>query len=562
MFLADGGEIHVQKEQRLYEARHRVGARAMGPPASLLCPNPMKRLPTLTLLSSLLVATIACKPTVKSPDRVQAVVNQPMSHDFSASRNPTSFGAEGLPDGLALQDADVPRISGTPTSPGIREVTLSATNKNGTGTKDIQIDVRKARAAVDPFRELVITHPNVLQSTRALDTSGSWHLKSTIARITGSSDNAVNSRFILDWLRLWAETEFLNDDARHTKRPAVESSLIDPWIADSGGDQNDLDWAQSPFRLNAVVNRLDLTRFEDDDITGNVTKLGEARLIYVAKNGRPFHVIFEFGIPGPTTRANVLSWARQWRDLSESAGFGGDYLDALEGLTDQFVKGTHLAPGRGQVRTNEILLDGVWQLREFHLRGGKLEPAFVALTPQGALNTSGNTTLIKFFEENRAAISAGKHTVPRAVDGVPFAAAVSNTPRTSFTWADQSANGISEHLRFQLSFNTCSGCHGADGPGVAFVHIRNVISDDPTNVLSPFLLGPQSVPLPDGTTEERDEMAGRAAILATLDAAGTQRLAASTAESNAVLKARGVRDPLPLNEYCNKALKERRNRAH
>jgi hypothetical protein len=67
-------------------------------------------------------------------------VNLPFSYLITASNNPISYTATGLPSGLTV-DASNGLISGVPTPSGTYYVTLSAINATGTGTQSLTITV-------------------------------------------------------------------------------------------------------------------------------------------------------------------------------------------------------------------------------------------------------------------------------------------------------------------------------------------------------------------------------------------------------------------------------------
>ncbi len=78
------------------------------------------------------VAPAANTPVVTSTRTAAGQVGAAFTYTVTASNTPTAFVATGLPAGLSL-NAATGAISGTPTTSGQFEVTLLATNANGTG---------------------------------------------------------------------------------------------------------------------------------------------------------------------------------------------------------------------------------------------------------------------------------------------------------------------------------------------------------------------------------------------------------------------------------------------
>ncbi|MCX4903506.1 putative Ig domain-containing protein [Streptomyces sp. NBC_00878] len=82
-------------------------------------------------------------PEITSAGEATATRKRAFNHLVTATALPTSFDAEGLPKGLAV-DKETGLISGTPKAPGTHTVTVSATNSVGTATKSIKLTVRNA----------------------------------------------------------------------------------------------------------------------------------------------------------------------------------------------------------------------------------------------------------------------------------------------------------------------------------------------------------------------------------------------------------------------------------
>ncbi len=86
-------------------------------------------------------------PVITSLATATAVAGENFSHQITAENAPETFGATDLPIGLTL-DSATGLISGTPTAVGVANVTLSASNVTGTGTKSLTVTVNPPKPVI------------------------------------------------------------------------------------------------------------------------------------------------------------------------------------------------------------------------------------------------------------------------------------------------------------------------------------------------------------------------------------------------------------------------------
>jgi hypothetical protein len=335
-------------------------------------------------------------------------------------------------------------------------------------------------------KELVITDGSVVNDGRASNaaTERPWSFRFLMEQMTPAGSDPPD--FVAAWL---AELERTNAavngfpvDARNV------AALRALWPTSPNGK---LDLAQAPFRLLAITNRVDL----------HATTNGEARFVYGAVDpdgaGRPMTVIFEFELPlaDPRTRAPLgrADWAARFHALG-GLPFGTAYDVALQAITDLFTL-RNTSPGRpggssiAQVRINEILMGGPWQMRELHLStvGGVLglRLAPTAGTPPDSAATNGtppNLQLLRYLAASRAALHGAYATLPGTLIG--------GQASETFSWQ----LGLAADPGAQHSFagQTCNGCHFSETSGLqigGFYHVSPTADPGPdgTGRLSNFM---------------------------------------------------------------------------
>jgi hypothetical protein len=420
-------------------------------------------------------------------------------------------------------------------------------------------------------QSLFITSPAVvLDPARTWDPctgagtqGGLWTFAHLIREMANGSGKTPED-FVKDWLSLWLNNYTVNSDVV-TARTQMFNQVIQPWAVASGVTAtlvtNPLTGVRSvnlsgplnlniaPFRLEAIVNRIDLGTTTAGgggtygSTTGTPVTAGELRFIFGVVQPNPwglggteatcgkklFTTIFEYGVPGTGCQA-VVNWAQKWTQLQAFPGFTAAYLAQLQSMTESVV--IHgAAPAKGnqnainQVRTNEIQLGlpvGLpWELREFTLTNenpatgadppinGGLRTHSVAQTPNdGAISAAGADPSVNAVV--LGPVTAGlalpvvlptrcdsSYTVPFFVGATPFRGgnALVGPPTGVNLWRANAApatpNGIC--ARHVFSLNTCHGCHRNDsgtnglGGSTNFTHI-DPLSPIPVT-LSKFLTG-------------------------------------------------------------------------
>ncbi len=126
--------------------------------------SPMKRIrfPLCLAFGALVlgcsVESFASVPVITSASTTTATPNVPFDYQITT----TTFTATGLPPGLSI-DARTGIISGTPTTYGRSEVTITATNADGVAISNVTIDIQATFAGWQQlkFSESELADPDI-----------------------------------------------------------------------------------------------------------------------------------------------------------------------------------------------------------------------------------------------------------------------------------------------------------------------------------------------------------------------------------------------------------------
>jgi hypothetical protein len=142
-----------------------------------------------TASGSLQITVLIPAPVLTGTAKASGIVGTPFNYQIAATSAPTSYGATGLAPGLTLNTA-TGAITGTLTTVGVFNGTLSATNATGTGTAPLEINVSAA-----PLLPPVLT--STLNASGVYGSAFSYQITATNAP-TGFSASGLPSGVTFD----------------------------------------------------------------------------------------------------------------------------------------------------------------------------------------------------------------------------------------------------------------------------------------------------------------------------------------------------------------------------
>jgi hypothetical protein len=418
----------------------------------------------------------------------------------TGSTTPVPFDLTGYNAGRSV--AFNPAVAFLSTVSGVRAPLLSA--RQALTPKGVVLGTDAFQEHVLMIRDVsVVLDPNrTWSSCSGGNPTGVWtfnHLMTNNANQAASGiDPAIYTE---NWLANWTTPPTINS---HTVSARNIAPILAAWPKRADGH---VDMLQSPFRLLAIVSRLDLRRTTSGggsytpSTSGNFIDGGEARFVFGLIQGctvKPFTVIFEYRVPkcGCT---DVKAWAQQWIALN-ALPFGAGYNAALQNITEQYAK-ANANPARpngsalGQQRTNEIFLAAPWELREFQLTQfpwSLLNETTTADTPIDSFN--GTPTFQSWVQTKvKPAIPVAPWQqpippVPLFFSGANF---LGSNPQAPVLWTAPGLNlaNLQENwARFRAANATCNGCHSRE-TNTGFTHVNPLTAVGTRAALSGFLTG-------------------------------------------------------------------------
>ncbi|HWZ90346.1 MAG TPA: hypothetical protein VNW92_15895, partial [Polyangiaceae bacterium] len=335
---------------------------------------------------------------------------------------------------------------------------------------------------ITPLRSIEIVHPNVvgLTSTRTLNASdGTWSFRALIERMAASSGATDTDAFLRSIFETWLTDQTVNGQVIPA-RPQVQQTILDQFQI-AGSSPRRFDLSKAPFQLIAVANRLDLR---------SSTNAGEGRFVFGLQESsanpqfglNTMTMIFEFKLPFTATLNTAQKWAAKWHELDalDPATSPDAFNSKLQEITDIFsARGAMPSQPNGsaisQIRSNEIALGSVWEMREFNMSSsGLMAPATTKNSPNH--DTINNSTALANFLNQTPALNVSDSSffsvnMPTSFGGAPFLGgkALENfipapLDQQPDAWSSGTETDRNSIRMDNFGLLTCSGCHLTNKP--------------------------------------------------------------------------------------------------
>ncbi|HWZ89708.1 MAG TPA: CARDB domain-containing protein [Polyangiaceae bacterium] len=386
---------------------------------------------------------------------------------------------------------------------GCTQETLPENSNENLGVSEQQL----CSVSVDPLRSIMVVHPNVIETSRASNlTDGAWSFRGLLERMAPTPAQADVDRLVLSIFSPWRNDQTVNGEVLPARTP-VDSLILSQFMI-SGSSPSSFDLSRAPYRLLAIATRSDLRSASDG---------GELRFIFgLTNNGspQPMTLILEYKLPFTPLLDTPAKWASKLHELDAldpAAPQPNAFSTKLQEITDIVTaRGAYPSKPNGsaisQIRSNEIALGPVWELRELNMTGsGLMAPATTKNSPNhGAINDS--TKLSDFLAQNPVLgandTSFFSFTMPTSFEGQPFLGGkAQESDSTTFgglsvdAWflGDGAQNKDNNVALDNFGLLTCNGCHfnNKSSTDIPFYQVSPTpvsVGADGTGRLSQFML--------------------------------------------------------------------------